>query len=73
MRFAGKCQATVPQWLQAKFEKMEDKPEDARKIAEDILTAQVLDLAAHGVEHIHFYTLNKSDITAQVCTALGYK
>ena len=31
------------------------------------------DLAAKGVEHIHFYSMNKSPITVDVCNALGHK
>jgi methylenetetrahydrofolate reductase (NADPH) len=70
MRFAGRCQTQVPVWLQEKFAKVEGRPEDARKLAIDLLTQQTLDLAAQGVEHIHFYTLNKSEITTEVVKAL---
>lgn len=71
--FAKRCQATVPAWLHEKFAGLEDKPEEAAKIAEELLVKQVEDLAANGVKHIHFYTLNKSNITAQACAALGYQ
>ena len=70
LRFAGRCQATVPDWMHKKFEGFEDKPEEARKIARDLLTEQVQDLAKNGVAHVHFYTLNKSDITADACKAI---
>lgn len=71
LRFAGRCQATVPGWVMEKFSKFEDKPDDARKYAEELLVTQALDLAQNGVSHIHFYTLNKSGITAQACDALN--
>ncbi|MGB4107658.1 MAG: methylenetetrahydrofolate reductase [NAD(P)H] [Alphaproteobacteria bacterium] len=70
-RFAGRCQAGVPQWLADGFSKFEGKPEDARKYAGELLITQALDLAKNGVSHIHFYTLNKADITAQACDALN--
>ncbi|MGB4058557.1 MAG: methylenetetrahydrofolate reductase [NAD(P)H] [Alphaproteobacteria bacterium] len=70
-RFAARCQASVPTWLADKFAKVEDKPDDARKLATDLLTEQALDLAQNGVEHVHFYTLNKSGITREVCEALS--
>ena len=73
VRFAGNCQAGVPDWLHEKFAGLEDKPEEARKIATDLLVEQVQDLAANSVEHIHFYTLNKAPITTEACAALGYK
>ena len=70
--FAKRCQAHVPDWLHEKFEGLEDKPEEAQKIATDLLILQAQELAAQGVEHLHFYTLNKSAMTAEVCEALGY-
>ena len=72
VRFAGNCQTGVPDWLHETFAGLQDKPEDARKVATELLTKQVEGLAAQGVEHIHFYTLNKSNITLEACKALGY-
>lgn len=67
-KFAARCGASVPRWLR---ERLEGRPAaEARDIAEDILAAQTLDLARSGAPHIHFYTLNKSDITRQACEAL---
>ncbi len=69
LRFADTCQAGVPDWLRDKFAAMPD-PDDRLKLAADILTEQVAALAAGGVPHIHFYTLNKAHLTAQaVCNA----
>jgi methylenetetrahydrofolate reductase (NADPH) len=70
--FAARCQASVPDWLLAKFAGLEDKPEEALKVASDLLAQQSLDLAAAGVEHIHYYTMNKSPITLAAAKALGY-
>ena len=68
--FAARCHTHVPAWLHTKFDGLEDKPEEARKIAIDLLTRQVLALAEAGVPHFHFYSLNKADITTQACRAL---
>lgn len=68
--FAKRCQASVPDWLHGKFE--DTAPEDALKIATDLLIGQSDDLAQNGVEHIHYYTLNKAAITTEACQALGY-
>lgn len=70
VKFAGRCQAHVPQWLHEKFAKVEGKPEDALKLAEELLTEQTLDLARQGISHLHYYTLNKSPITSEACRAL---
>ncbi len=69
--FAKRCQASVPDWLHGRFEDVSD--EDAHKIAVDLLVGQSEDLAMNGVEHIHYYTLNKENITTEACQALGYK
>lgn len=69
--FAGRCQASVPKWLHEKFAGLEDKPEDARKVALELLVGQSEDLVKNGVEHIHYYTLNKSDITTQAVEAIS--
>ena len=71
--FAKRCQAQVPGWLHERFDGVLDKPEEAEKIATDLLVMQVEDLAEKGVDHIHFYTLNKSAITTEACEALGHK
>ncbi len=69
--FATRCKASLPAWLYDKFEGLEDKPEEARKVAIELLVAQTEDLVSNGVEHIHFYTLNKSDITRQAVEAIS--
>ena len=71
LKFAGNCQAHVPDWLHKKFEGLEDKPEESLKIAEELLITQCRDLMENGVEHFHFYTLNKAGLTLKTCQALG--
>ncbi len=69
--FAKRCGANVPDWLYEKFDGLENKPEEARKIAIDLLVTQSEDLAKNGAPHIHYYTLNKSDITKQAVEAIS--
>jgi methylenetetrahydrofolate reductase (NADPH) len=73
VKFAAKCQASVPAWMHEKFAALENDPEGAREYSTELLIAQAQDLAAHGVAHIHFYTLNKAEITEQVCAAISSK
>jgi methylenetetrahydrofolate reductase (NADPH) len=72
VRFAANCQAQVPTWVHERFEPVLDKPEEARKIATEMLIEQAEDLTRQGVPHIHFYCLNKAGITTEACKALGY-
>lgn len=65
--FAERCHAKVPQDLHAIFE----TTQDAKQTAIDVLYTQAQDLIDHGVTHLHFYTLNKAEITYDVCKKLG--
>lgn len=67
--FAERCGAHIPAWLAARFEGLSE--EDAGKVAEETLAAQVSDLAAQGVPHIHFYALNKAPLCRAVCRKAG--
>ncbi|MGB1076858.1 MAG: methylenetetrahydrofolate reductase [NAD(P)H] [Bdellovibrionales bacterium] len=68
--FAARCQTTIPEWLDEKFAGLEDKPEDALKVSQELLNAQVEDLIKNNVEHIHFYTLNKHQLVGDICSKL---
>ncbi|MCD8525850.1 MAG: methylenetetrahydrofolate reductase [Alphaproteobacteria bacterium] len=72
-RFSARCGASIPGWLHEKFEGLENNPEEARKIATDLLILQSEDLVAQGIDHIHYYALNKASITLEACEALGYR
>lgn len=69
-RFALACGASVPGWLDDAFEKA------ARDGREDLLATALCTelcdkLRSEGVEHLHFYTLNRAHLTRDVCHALG--
>lgn len=68
--FAARCQASVPRWIEEKLERFTGQPEDIKATATDILQAQVDDLIKNDVPHIHFYTLNKTNIVHDVCRGL---
>ena len=69
LQFAKTCGANVPGWLHDIFA----EAEDPYRAAEEILITQVQGLAARGVPHIHFYTLNRADLTTTACHSLGIK
>ncbi len=69
-RFAARCGATVPAWLDDAFEKAErDNRSDL--LATAICTEMCSDLLDEGVNSLHFYTLNRPELTRDVCFALG--
>jgi methylenetetrahydrofolate reductase (NADPH) len=70
VRFADSCGATVPKWMFKAFGNAgDDASHDLLSIA--IATEQCDELMSHGVNDLHFYTLNKSELVFQVCRALG--
>ncbi|MET4127609.1 methylenetetrahydrofolate reductase [NAD(P)H] [Roseovarius sp. MBR-6] len=69
-KFALSCGTTVPVWLDDAFDKaLRDNRHDL--LATALCTELCSDLIEGGVEDLHFYTLNRPDLTRDVCHALG--
>lgn len=73
VRFADMCGASVPDWLAAQFDGLDDDPVTRRMVAASIAAEQVNVLRREGVSHFHFYTLNRSDLTYAICHILGVR
>jgi methylenetetrahydrofolate reductase (NADPH) len=73
LRFAGRCGASIPDWLRARFDGLDDDADTRRMIAAHIAIEQVQRLRDHGVEEFHFYTLNRAELTYAICHALGLR
>jgi methylenetetrahydrofolate reductase (NADPH) len=72
-RFVSMCGAKIPQQLLLKLESVENDPEAVYAAGVEYAARQCQDLIFHGVDGIHFYTLNKSKATVQICRALNVK
>ncbi len=70
-RFAGRCGASVPTFLDSRFEGYEENPEDRAKVAADVAAEQIDDLFNRGVTDFHIYTMNRSGLVNQVLEQLG--
>lgn len=70
-RFSQRCGTNVPDWMHELFAGLEDAPEVHQMIAATVAAEQCRRLAEHGVNHFHFYTMNRSELTAAVCRILG--
>lgn len=69
-KFAKGCGAHIPQWLDDAFEAaIRDDRHDL--LATSLATEMCTDLLAEGVDHLHFYTLNKPTLSRDICHALG--
>lgn len=73
LKFARRCGASVPDWLQQRFEGLDDDADTRGMIAASVAIDQVQDLRRHGVEDFHFYTLNRSELTFAICHSLGLR
>lgn len=72
-RFAARCGASIPQWLEERFVGLDDDAETRRLIAASVAIDQVQALARRGVREFHFYTLNRAELTYAICHALGVR
>ena len=75
LRFAGRCGASVPDWLHQRFAGLDDDAhvDTRRMIAANVAIEQVQRLRQHGVHEFHFYTLNRAELTYAICHALGLR
>ena len=71
--FAERCGATVPAWLAARFEGLDEDVATRKLIAAAVAAEQVLDLVDRGVTDFHFYTMNRADLVYAVCHLLGLR
>ena len=72
-RFAKRCGASIPEWLEHRFDGLEENPETRKLISAAVAIEQVHTLQRHGVDQFHFYTLNRSELTYAICHALGVR
>ena len=72
-RFAAKAGASVPAWLAARFDGLEDDPATRQLVAAAVASEQVLDLVERGVTDFHFYTMNRADLVYAICHLLGVR
>jgi len=70
LEFARRCGARVPPGLQQRFSRGAQDAAALQEIATRVAIEQVEDLARHGVDEFHFYTLNRAELTLAICAAL---
>tara|TARA_R110002049_G_scaffold140930_9_gene302411 strand:- start:17910 stop:18776 length:867 start_codon:yes stop_codon:yes gene_type:complete len=68
--FATRCGAVVPDWVDQAFDAaIRDDRHDL--LATALCTELCSELIDEGVDSLHFYTLNRAELTRNVCRALG--
>ena len=72
-RMAARCGASVPSWLAALYEGLDNDLESRKLVASAVLVEQIRLLREEGFDQFHFYTLNQAELTFAVCKFLGIK
>jgi methylenetetrahydrofolate reductase (NADPH) len=70
-RFSDACGAELPRWMRRKFESFGDDAESIRAFGLDVLTGLCARLLAGGAPGLHFYSMNQSEATLEICRRLG--
>ena len=70
IELANNCNASIPKRLKKLYK---GKKEYEFNLSVDIATKQCLDLIKNGFNNLHFYTLNRADLTGKICSNLTKK
>jgi methylenetetrahydrofolate reductase (NADPH) len=70
-RFSDGCGAGVPAWLAERFAGLDDDPEARLRVGAAIAAEQVEQLTRAGIRQLHFYTLNRAELTLEACRLAG--
>ena len=70
-QFAARDGIEIPRWVALKMEGFMDDAASIRAFGLDVVTGLCERLIAGGAPGIHFYTLNQSALTLEICARLG--
>lgn len=71
LRFSDACGAEVPRWIRVRLQAFGDDAAAIKDFGADVVAALCERLRAGGAPSLHFYTLNQSVATLEVCRRLG--
>lgn len=73
VRMSAMCGTAVPAWLGRLFEGLDDHPTSRQLIAATLAAELCRKLYAGGVRDLHFYTLNRAELSFAICHLLGLR
>jgi methylenetetrahydrofolate reductase (NADPH) len=71
IRFADACGAEIPRWMRLRLQGYGDDVESIKAFGLDVITDLCDQLRLAGVPGLHFYTMNQSHATLEICKRLG--
>lgn len=73
VRMSAGCGASIPAWLAAHFDGLDDDPETRKLLAASVAAETCARLQEEGFSDFHFYTLNRADLVYAICRVLGVR
>ena len=70
MRFSDACGAEIPRWIRLRLQSFGDDSASIRAFGLDVVTQLCEQLHAGGAPGMHFYTMNQSAATLEICRRL---
>jgi methylenetetrahydrofolate reductase (NADPH) len=71
IRFSDMCGADVPRWIRQRLQSYGDDTASIKAFGQEVMVRVCEQLIRGGAPSLHFYTMNQSNPTAQICQALG--
>jgi methylenetetrahydrofolate reductase (NADPH) len=72
-RMAGLCGTAIPEWMETLFEGLDERPAARQLVSATIAAELCRRLYAGGVRKLHFYTLNRAELSYAICHLLGLR
>lgn len=71
MRFSDACGAEIPRWIRLRLQAFGDDIASIKSFGLDVVTGLCEQLRRGGAPGLHFYTMNQSVATLELCRRLG--
>jgi methylenetetrahydrofolate reductase (NADPH) len=71
MRFSDACGAEIPRWIRLRLQAFGDDTASIKAFGLDVVTGLCEQLRAGGAPALHFYSMNQSASTLEICKRLG--
>jgi methylenetetrahydrofolate reductase (NADPH) len=71
MRFSDACGAEIPRWIRLRLQAFGDDTASIKAFGLDVITDLCEQLRAGGAPGLHFYSMNQSTATLEICRRLG--
>jgi methylenetetrahydrofolate reductase (NADPH) len=71
MRFSDACGAEIPRWIRLRLQSFGDDAASIRAFGLDVVSSLCEQLRAGGAPGLHFYSMNQSSATLEICRRLA--